>query len=68
MVVWDKEEGKERGRKKKELPVSEMKSRHKRNCSGRISHTMWKIMDGGQINDTLVSFKNPVSFGADSGQ
>lgn len=55
-------------RKEKELPVLEIKSRHKRNCSVRIRHTMWKIMDSRQVNNALVSFKNPVSFGADSGQ
>lgn len=42
-MMWEKEEGKEKEREKKELPGSEIKSRHKRNCSVRMSHTMWKI-------------------------
>ena len=64
-MVWGKVEGKGR-REKKELPVSDIKSRHKRNSSVRISHKLWKIIDGRQISNTLVSFKNSVSFGADS--
>lgn len=52
--------GKER---EKPLSTSEIKSKDKRTCLARISQRVWKIID-----NILGSFKNPVCFGADSGQ